>query len=449
MTALSASEPPHDFGRTLIAGTGPVALQLAVLLKTALGCAVGIAGRLSARSARVFSGLEGSERHVNASVEDQRHHALAGECRLDEVYRSYGGVAGDWTVLVLAVTADAYQVVLQELQAVLSAGSLKCVVLVSPTFGSGILVHSYLRAHGVDAEVISLSSYLGDTRWATGEPSHQVLTLGVKKRVYVGSTQRQSANLAALCAMHQKLGITAVEVPEPTAAETRNISLYVHPPLVMNDTALDAVFGAPAVPKYLYKLFPEGPITPVLIGTMVAQWMELTQVVERLGLAGVNLLQLMVEDSYPVRPESISPNDIDRFESLPRVHQEYLVYVRYASLLIDPFSEPDADGHYVDFSAVRLRPTVRDSAGRWDIPRVPGEDYYRTKIIQGIAGQLHIATPTIDGLIATYERWLRRAASELDGAAKTATFTVRNFRKDLELICAQIGSRPAEIAHGC
>lgn len=439
----------HNFRRTLIAGTGPVALQLAVVLKTSLAEAVGLAGRRSARAAAVFSQLQANDRLIHAEVGTAHHQALAGECRVDELYPSYAEVTGAWTALVMAVTADAYLEVLQQLRRVTSSGALACVVLVSPTLGSAILVRSHLRAHGVDAEVISLSSYLGDTRWAAGDPSPHVLTLGVKNRVYIGSTCAGSPNLAALCGVHEQLGVTATVMAEPTAAETRNISLYVHPPLVMNDTALEAVFAPPSVPRYLYKLFPEGPITPALITTMVAQWQELTQLVEKLGIAGVNLLRMMVEDSYPVRPESISPDDIDRFESLPRVHQEYLVYVRYASLLIDPFSQPDSEGHYVDFSAVRLRPTVRDSEGRWDIPRVPGEDYYRTKIIQGIAGQLNIATPTIDGLIATYERWLRRAASAFDGAPKTAAFTVRHFREDLELICAEIGSRPAEIAHGC
>ena len=34
--------------------------------------------------------------------------------------------------------------------------------------------------------------------------------------------------------------------------------------------------------------------------------------------------------------------DIENFENLPAIHQEYLLYVRYTAILIDPFSNPDA-----------------------------------------------------------------------------------------------------------
>ena len=98
----------------------------------------------------------------------------------------------------------------------------------------------------------------------------------------------------------------------------------------------------------------------------------------------------MLEDSYPVRPESISPADMAAFEELSTTHQEYLVYVRYASLLIDPFSEPDRDGRYFDFSAIPIRPMFRNAAGEWDLPRMPKEDYYRTKVIQGVARHLGV-----------------------------------------------------------
>ena len=44
--------------------------------------------------------------------------------------------------------------------------------------------------------------------------------------------------------------------------------------------------------------------------------------------------------------------DIENFENLPAIHQEYLLYVRYTAILIDPFSNPDDQGAYFDFSAV-------------------------------------------------------------------------------------------------
>jgi len=426
-----------DLDRVLVAGTGPTAVQLAVMLKGVPGSTVGIAGRESGRSGAFFSALAGSGRVLRVDVQNEQHRAAAGTCEVDEVFRGYGSVAGPWSTLVLSVTADAYTHVLDRLDRRV-LGGVRCVVLVSPTFGSSSLVRNRLRAVAPDAEVISLSSYLGGTRWHDGTPSHHVLTAAVKKRLYVGSSRGRSANLDLLCEAHRRLGVDMVVMGSPVEAETRNISLYVHPALFMNEISLDAVFAASGPVKYVYKLVPEGPITPALVNDIVSQWREVGEVVAKLGLEGVNLLRFMVEDSYPVREESISRDDVERFEELPPIHQDYLVYVRYASLLVDPFSEPDADGRYFDFSAVPLRPVFRDGEGRWDVPRMPKEDYYRTKVIQGVARHLGVGCPTIDKLLARYERALTGAARARAGQPLSEAFEVKDFREDLDMICEEI-----------
>ncbi|GAB3453622.1 opine metallophore biosynthesis dehydrogenase [Actinophytocola sediminis] len=423
----------HDVDRVLIAGTGPAAVQLAVALTNRLGCVVGIAGRESVRADAFFSGLRDSHGRIRVDVQSAKDRAAEGECVVDDLFRGYRSVTGRWHTLVLAVTADAYTQVVRQLEhRVLE--QVRCVVLVSPTVGSSGLVRRLLLGHGVDAEVISLSSYLGATRWRDGGPSPRVVTAAVKKRLYVGSSRGRSDNLDALCELHRRLGVATPVMAGPMAAETRNISLYVHPALFMNDITLDAVFAESGPVKYVYKLVPEGPITPALISELVSQWKELTSMVGRLGIPGVNLLRFMVEDSYPVREESVARRDIERFERLPTIHQEYLVYVRYASLLVDPFSEPDADGRYFDFSAVPIRRAFVDRAGRWDVPRMPNEDYYRTKIIQGVGRHLGVPCPTIDRFIARYERALDEAAMARAGTPVSAAFSVRDFRADLELI---------------
>ena len=45
----------------------------------------------------------------------------------------------------------------------------------------------------------------------------------------------------------------------------------------------------------------------------------------------------MVKENYPVRAETMTEWEIDHFEQLPSIHQEYLLYVRYTAILIDPF----------------------------------------------------------------------------------------------------------------
>ncbi|ASW56911.1 opine metallophore biosynthesis dehydrogenase [Plantactinospora sp. KBS50] len=429
----------HDFERVLIAGTGPTTLQLAVLLKNRLGCPVGIAGRTSVRSAAFFADAGKNNNRVRVDVQNDKHRVLAGECVIDELFQGYATVRGEWETLVLAVTADAYTAVLDGIDGTVIE-RLGCVVLVSPTFGSNSLVRNYLRGRGSAAEVISFSSYLGDTRWHTGAPSSRALTAGVKRRLYVGSSSPGSTKVELLRELHERSGITLAAMASPMDAETRNISLYVHPALFMNDVSLAAVFGDPEPVRYVYKLFPEGPITPTLVNEMVCQWKELTGIVNAMGHSGVNLLQFMLDDSYPVRPESISRQDIERFEKLPAIHQEYLVYVRYASLLVDPFSEPDQAGRYFDFSAIPIRHTFVDGAGRWEVPRMPKEDYYRTKIIQGVARHLGSPCPTVDRLIARYERRIGEAARALAGESLSDAFLVRDFRADLDMICDEIST---------
>lgn len=433
------------FHRALIAGTGPVAVQLAVMLKRYWKCTVGIAGRQSVRSAPFFDALRQSDSIVRAEVQNSQHHGLEGEYQIDSVYDSYELVAGQWDVLILSVTADAYVHVLELLQRQV-LHRLQCVVLISPTFGSNALVTEYLQENRCTAEVLSFSTYLGDTRRLDDKPFNYVLTTAVKRKVYAGAAftdcetaaieSAQSAE--AFQELYRDAGISLEVVNSPLEAETRNISLYVHPPLFMNEISLGVIFDRPAVPKFVYKLFPEGPITMQLIKELLRQWEEISALVRKLGGAPVNLLQFMVDDNYPVRPESLPRHEIDRFPQLSPVQQQYLLFVRYASLLIDPFSEPDEAGKYFDFSAVPIRHIFINHEGAWDIPRMPKEDYYRIKIIQGIAKDAGLQCPMIDAFIDRYEHMLSAAARKLQGETLSEAFTIQSFERDIRRICRQL-----------
>lgn len=119
---------------------------------------------------------------------------------------------------------------------------------------------------------------------------------------------------------------------------------------------------------------------------------------------------------------------------------EYLLYIRYASLLIDPFSEPDREGRYFDFSAVPIRPIFVNREGEWDVPRMPKEDYYRIKIIKGIARALGTKCPTIDKFIAIYEQRLEEAAYALKDEPLSDAFAIQTFEEDVRMICSEIAS---------
>jgi staphylopine/pseudopaline/yersinopine synthase len=316
---------------------------------------------------------------------------------------------------------------------------VRSIVLVSPTFGSNSLVKHDLADVQPEAEIISFSTYLGDTRWMERDPSHHIVTTAVKKKLYIGSTHRQSKTVQSLISLGQELGVELVQTESPLEAETRNISLYVHPPLFMNDVTLQEIFDAGPSMKYVYKLYPEGPITQHLIRDMLALWQEMMEILKRVNIKPLNLLRFMTDDNYPVRLESLSRSDIEGFEQLDRIHQEYLLYIRYTSLLIDPFSTPDEAGRYFDFSAVPIRKMYRNLEGELDIPRMPKEDYYRIKIIQGIARFLEVPSPTMDKLIRIYEDKLTEVAEVHHGQKLSEAFSIRSFEEDLTRITSEMG----------
>ena len=148
----------------------------------------------------------------------------------------------------------------------------------------------------------------------------------------------------------------------------------------MNDFSLQTIFEGSEIPVYIYKMFPEGPITMKLIREMRMMWQEMMSLLQQLKVPSVNLLKFMVKENYPVRLETISEMDIENFEILSSI-QEYLLYVRYTAILIDPFSKPNEEGTYFDFSVVPYKCIDADEQGVIHIPRMPSEDYYRTLMI--------------------------------------------------------------------
>ncbi|MGM7723055.1 opine metallophore biosynthesis dehydrogenase [Metabacillus sp. Hm71] len=427
------------FKRVLILGTGPTSIQLAVNFKKLLHSYVGIAGRESVRSEMFFDALQQSNHLIRVSIQNDQHQKMKGECFIDQVFNGYETIKGEWDTIIFSVTTDAYMDVIKQIHDKVLK-QVKCIVLISPTFGSNSLISHYIKKLQINSEIISFSTYFGDTRWMHDRPSNHVLTTAVKKKIYIGSTHIPSENVDNLVKGYAKLGV-AIEIMEtPIEAETRNISLYVHPPLFMNDFSLNAIFGDLETNKYVYKIFPEGPITQYLIRDMLSQWKEIMNILEKIKINRLNLLQFMTDDNYPVRLESLSRHDIENFTHLETIHQEYLLYIRYTSLLIDPFSEPDENGRYFDFSAVPIRKIFVNREGCLDIPRMPKEDYYRIKIIQGIANYLELNCPTIDKFIKTYERKIEEVAQSRRGELLSDAFVVQHFDEDLHMICGEIGN---------
>ncbi|NWK84764.1 opine metallophore biosynthesis dehydrogenase [Staphylococcus sp. GSSP0090] len=424
----------------LIAGTGPVAVQLAKIF-TEMQCArVSMVGRAqsSVKSQHFYQCYQRTPR-LKVTVQNDDHRQLAGQFELQHMYADYQDLhhqnegSYQYDTLIMACNAEAYRSILAQLpQALLKR--LAHIVLVSPTIGSHMIVQQQLRSMHVDAEVIVFSTYIGDTRVLDKASPQHVMTAGVKSKVYISSMKQDSKMLSTIIDLFESLNIQLIAVASPLLAESRNSSLYVHPPLFMNDFSLNTILNGSTVPVYVYKLFPEGPITMQLIAEMRALWQEINLILKKLETAPLNLLKFMVRENYPVRDETMSEQDIERFEGLAKVHQEYLLYVRYSAILIDPFSKPDAEGRYFDFSAVPFKQIYQNEQGVMQIPRMPYEDYYRTTIIQQLGRHLLVKTPTIDNLLHRYETHISNFVKTHTELNFSNQFELQNFEHDTRLI---------------
>ncbi|ARJ50980.1 staphylopine biosynthesis dehydrogenase [Staphylococcus lutrae] len=415
----------------LIAGTGPVAVQLAVLFGRYTSHHIDMVGRgADSEKSQQFMTAYKAQAQLKVSVQNELHAALAGETVLGRLYDKYEDVEPHYDVLVLACTADAYSQVIQKLGAPVRQ-RLQHVLLVSPTFGSHLVVQQQFITDQPNIEILSFSTYLGDTAVTHPERPWHVLTKGVKKHLYLGTTQQQSSFSQEIKALLESVDIPVTCVSHPLMAESRNSSLYVHPALFMNTHALRAIFEGMSVPFYVYKLFPEGPITMRLISEMRMMWQEVMAILRKMNIDTLNLLQFMVKENYPLRQETMADDKIDSFESLAPIEQEYLLYVRYTGILIDPFSTPDTEGKYFDFSAVPFKSVFQNQAGVWQIPRMPSEDYYRTQMMRGMAHAMGISTPMMDTLIQRYEGQLMAFQNAHPDAELSSHFQVQSFEHDV------------------
>lgn len=420
--------------KILVAGTGPVGVQLAHIANEYTKSSVSMVSRATAssKSKRFYDAYQEDDQ-IDVHIQNETHNLLSGQTKLKNLYKDYESVDGTYDVLVMACTANAYREVLVSLPSK-AISSLKCILLVSPTFGSHIIVQQLMKDINLDVEVISFSTYLGDTRVKNIEQPNRVLTTGIKENVYIGSTFKESKVIEQIKAIFQKIGIRLTLVDSPFIAESRNSSLYVHPALFMNQFALNNIFYGNDIPVYVYKLFPEGPITMNLIREMRLMWQEVMNILKSLHLPTLNLLKFMVKENYPLRPETMNEQDIERFETLTNIHQEYLLYVRYTGILIDPFSKPNDKGEYFDFSAVPFKSIYRNKEGVTQIPRMPSEDFYRTKIIQAIGRLLSIETPMIDQFLNRYTSYVTTYKSKNKSEIFSHDFNIELAQPDISLL---------------
>ncbi|HGE8502246.1 opine metallophore biosynthesis dehydrogenase [Serratia ureilytica] len=400
---------------TLILGAGPAAIQLAADVKTAGNARIGLYNRPSEKGRRLKQHLAHTPSlWLTGAGKAQRTQDDA-QVTIDRYCDDLALVGGDWRRLILAVPADQYHDVLRQVPWT-ALPQLRSLILLSPSIGSGLMAQSLLQEAGQShVEVISLSSYYADTKYQNSEQPYRAYTKAFKQRIYLAGAGARSdcAELDWLCSLLARHGIDAQRCNSLLAAERFSITNYVHPPLALAETTLQAIFQPQAPIQYLYKTHPEGPICPEAIADMLALSQDYQQLLNRLGIEAINLLRFLNDDNYPVPPRMVSRHWIDQFPQLAPTEQCYALFTRYTALLVDPYSEPDAQGRYYDFSAVRVARVFQDAQGRWRLPRVPQEDVRKLRVLVLLAQRLDVEMPAAQRLLARFQQALQRFVTRI------------------------------------
>lgn len=391
-----------SLGRVLLAGTGPAAFQTAMLIKNH-SKQLGLVNRSSKRWCTMAKSLhkEGIAHVIAAKPSLAR---LAGQVVFDAVFEDLRETDGQWDTLVLATPSHAYPDVLSALPTA-CLKSVKTVVLISSLFGGHRIVKGLFAELDLAPYVLVFSNYFAATKFRSGQTGISVVTKATKKRIYAYSSREECVVLSLLTQTLAEVGIEVVELDNGFSVEGRNITSFVHPAFFITPFSLNHILSETREVKYMYKLFPEGPITTETIHTLVELWRDISKLTLHFNGAPFNLLQFLNDDNYPVHPETIRRSQIEQFMSLTPTEQEYLIYVRYSAILIDPFSKPDEKGCYFDFSAVPYA-KGKVEEGRLYLPRIPQEDIQTLYWLNLLAKAQGVNLPSVKRVLGTFESWL-------------------------------------------
>lgn len=261
-----------------------------------------------------------------------------------------------------------------------------------------------------DIEVISFSNYFGATNLFGGF-STKIMINALKGKIYLSSTNSKSRELDKWTRYLKNMKIEGIICKNPLIAESKNITIFVHSPFLFNDVSLNQIFLKDSQKRYIYKLYPEGPITKYSIQDMVELYHEIMELYQKMGIETFNLLQFL-NDSYPVLEETLHLDEIMSFTQKTREEQIFLLYVRYCCILIDPYSIPDEEGRYFDFSKVEYSKIYLDKENKWTIPRRPAEDYAKLNLLFYLSNYYGSPNAVMEKCLKKYEEFYHKLISE-------------------------------------
>ena len=205
---------------------------------------------------------------------------------------------------------------------------MKTIVLISPELSSAYFIKILLEKRGRnDINIISFSNYFGATNLAEGTYT-KIIINALKGKIYLASTNVNDTEILKWVKYLKNMEIEGVICKNPLIAESKNITIFVHSPFLFNDVSLNQIFLKDPQKRYIYKLYPEGPISKYSIQDMVNLYHEIMELYKKMKIETFNLLEFL-NDSYPVLEESLHIDEIKSFMDKPKNEQIFLLYVRY------------------------------------------------------------------------------------------------------------------------
>lgn len=400
----------NTIDNVLIFGNGPVALHLYITLKKQDSNKVGIKVRDSLKAKNFLKELREEKFILEGQIQTKLPSVAYGKVYVENLIQENEKISDEWEKFILATPCDAYFSILESIP-LISLKNLKSIILVSPELGSAYFLKHWLEKLGrEDIEVISFSNYFGATN-LLGESSTKIMLNALKKKIYLSSTNLKSGELNKWIQYLKNMKIEGIICKNPLIAESKNITMFVHSPFLFNEISLNQIFLRDSQKRYIYKLYPEGPITKYSIQDMVELYHEIMELYQKIGIETFNLLQFL-NDSYPVLEETLHLDEIMSFTQKTREEQIFLLYVRYCCILIDPYSIPDEEGRYFDFSKVEYSKIYLDKENKWTIPRRPAEDYAKLNLLFYLSKYYGSTNVVMEKCLKKYEKFYHKLVLE-------------------------------------
>lgn len=394
----------------LIFGNGPVALHLYITLKKQAADKIGIKIRDSLKAKKFLQELKEKKFVLEGLIQTELPSVAYGEVCVENLIQENKKILDEWESFILATPCDAYFSILENIP-LSSLKNLKAIILVSPELGSAYFLKNWLEKLGrEDIEIISFSNYFGATNLLE-ESSTKIMINALKGKIYLSSTNLNSGELDKWVKYLKNMKVEGIICKNPLIAESKNITIFVHSPFLFNDVSLNQIFLKDFQKRYIYKLYPEGPITKYSIQNMIELYHEIMELYQKMGIETFNLLQFL-NDSYPVLEETLHLEEIMSFTQKNREEQIFLLYVRYCCILIDPYSIPDEEGRYFDFSKVEYSKIYLDKENKWTIPRRPAEDYAKLNLLFYLSKYYGSTSIAMEKCLKKYEKFYHELTLE-------------------------------------